>query len=169
MVAGGSEVSWLPRPHFPDSSLPPPPTTASSSSASSHSIPSHLPDPLSPSSFAFTLSQSSQSGSSTPTSQSVVGQSYPVDYRYLRDGTDQSSTTSQSVVPISVESVESASSSSQSSLQDSHLPCSYRDSYQPVVVGSGASESALTLEQRRQANPPDQQPDDPELYRDTVV
>lgn len=145
------------------------------SSSSSHSIPSHLPDPMSPSTFAYAPSQSSQSEGPTSSTVSTASQMYPPYSKYPRSGqlksgtADQTSAASHSMVPISSERVESSPSGSHLTLQDSQLPRPLRDSYQTVTVGTGTTESALTLEQRQQISTQGSQSDDSELYKDTVV
>ncbi|CAG5134828.1 unnamed protein product, partial [Candidula unifasciata] len=172
-VPSGSDVSWMTQPAYPDSSLTP--HAVPPSSSSSHSIPSHLPDPMSPSTFAYAQSQSSQSEGSTSSCMSTASQMYPSYSKYPRDGqftsgtVDQTSTASNSMVPISSERVESSLSGSRLTLQDSQLPRLPIDSFQTATVGPGATESALTLEQRQQTSSQGSQSDDSELYKDTVV
>lgn len=143
-------------------------SSPSFSSQSCHVSQSSSTDPLSPSSLAFVLPKSSQSKGSVPASSSVSTASprLTANSRQKIDNvveeSEQMSTVSQVMVPILAERGEPSSSDGSSSSEERLLPRSYQDPYHPTVVGT---RDALTLEQRRLFEPPDDSDD----YKDTLV
>ncbi|XP_059148372.1 potassium voltage-gated channel subfamily H member 2-like [Physella acuta] len=167
-ASGGASASWLPQSQTESVPLSTQLSSPSFSSQSCHVSQSSSTDPLSPSSLAYVLPKSSQSKGSVPASSSLSTASprLTTSSRQKIDNvveeSEQMSTVSQATVPTLSERGEPSSSDGSSSSEERLLPRSYQDPYHPTVVGT---RDALTLEQRRLIDAPDDSDD----YKDTLV